>query len=272
MLTKSFCLLVGIFATFTVANAGDDGWVPVATPTIVNEPATTVYYPPSSTASYAAPVDTYCMPQTQVMTQRRYWAAKPVYETSEREERVVVRKPVYDTSYREEKYLVRKPVVETAEREETYTVLKPVYETSEREQRVQVCKPIYETQLQNRYVTQYMPYVSYQPTYLGWGVWGQTAVTAYAPQVMAQQVPIQTVRYAMEEEVRKQPVTTMKYVEEHQTRKVPVTTTRWVEEEKSRSIPQTTVRFEESVEVRKVPTTTMRIQWEERTEWVAAGS
>ena len=42
--------------------------------------------------------------------------ARPVTETSEREERYIVSRPVYEAAERENRYIVQRPVMETAER------------------------------------------------------------------------------------------------------------------------------------------------------------
>ena len=181
----------------SAATAADaDGWYPA--------PVTqTVYYPQPTTVYYAQPATAMGTSSTPVYTERKYWVAKPVTETTQHEEKVIVRKPVVETVEHEEKYIVRKPVIETSQREETRTVWKPVVETAEHEQRVIVQRPVYETATQTSYVTQYTPMTAYQPVYLGWGRWGQQATTYYAPQVTAVQSPVQTVRYQSQEEVPK---------------------------------------------------------------------
>src|SRR5262249_57253214 len=108
----------------------------------------------------------------------------------------------------EEKVIVRKPVIETADREETRIVFKPVYETVEQEQHVTVNRPVTQQATQTYYVTQYTPYTTYQPVYLGlFGGWTQMPTTAYMPQTVAQQVPVQTVHYVPETDVLTAPVT-----------------------------------------------------------------
>jgi hypothetical protein len=299
------CTAMVCFLSIARTVTADDGWY--APPILESLPATqTVYYPSATVVNYpetgitydapastsvATPITTYytpnvpvapttvyyasaassCVASAPIYTERHYWVAKPATETTEREEKVIVRKPVVETSQREEKVIVRKPVIETAEHEETRIVYKPVYETAEQEQRVIVNRPVYESAVQTNYITQYTPYVTYMPVRNGWFRWSEVATTNYAPQVVAQQTPVQTVRYVPQEEVRKVPVTTMKYVEEQQTYKVPVTTEKWVEEEQTRTVPVTTIRYEEQEQVRKVPITTVRTEYEQRTELVPAG-
>src|SRR5690606_27762001 len=106
MPTTRPCLIMAVLltcstsATMTSVTRASDGWE-AATTTVVNYPVTTayypqtVYYPPATTTYYAAPVvasptTTYYAPQTPVYTERKYWVAKPVYETSEREEQITV--------------------------------------------------------------------------------------------------------------------------------------------------------------------------------------
>ena len=57
---------------------------------------------------------------------RSYDVVRNVYETAEREERVVVARPVYETQEREERTIVQRPVTETSEREEYYNVMEQV--------------------------------------------------------------------------------------------------------------------------------------------------
>ena len=58
--------------------------------------------------------------------------AKPVYETSEREESYVVEQPVWEERIEDRSYDVVRNVYETQEREERYVVNRPVWETEER--------------------------------------------------------------------------------------------------------------------------------------------
>jgi hypothetical protein len=164
------------FLSIARTATADDGWY--TAPILESPPATqTVYYPSATVVNYpetaitydapastnvATPITTYYASSVPVApttvyyapssvasvpfyTERHYWVAKPVIETAEREEKVIVRKPVVETSQREEKVIVRKPVIETAEHEETRIVYKPVYETAEQEQRVIVNCPVYES-------------------------------------------------------------------------------------------------------------------------------
>ena len=60
---------------------------------------------------------------------------RPISETVEREERVVVLRPVVETTQQQERVIVRKAVVETSDARERVIVRRPVYETAEREER-----------------------------------------------------------------------------------------------------------------------------------------
>ncbi len=156
---------IGIFGFFVTSGGIAQAYCDCQAAPVATAPATAA---PSLAYDVAPQSYAAAMPTT---VEHRYLVAKPVYETSYREEHFTVRKPVVETAEREESYTVRKPIVETAEREETYTVRKPVYETSEREEHYTVLRPVVETAEREERSTAYVPSTSCQVAYIGGGVW-----------------------------------------------------------------------------------------------------
>jgi hypothetical protein len=219
--------------------------------------------------------------------------AKPVIETSVREETYTVQKPVYETQFRdnsytrikyiqetgerEEVYTVNKPVYETGEREETYTVMKPVYETSSRVENYTVMRPV--TTCQTRYVDQgFMAQQtvmkpSWPATRLHWSGGGTavdpaTGLAVYQrPGLYWEQTPRGTyeVQNVWQPNVVPQQVQTTNYVPQVESRAVPVTTVRYQPETVVRKVPVQTCRIEQQQIVKKVPITVMK-PVEERVE------
>ncbi|HWA98026.1 MAG TPA: hypothetical protein VG713_06015, partial [Pirellulales bacterium] len=106
MIRLTIVLVIAV-STFSVqpALADDVCCGSVAAP-VVTAPAPTVsYYAPTTSyyapaTSFYAPTTAYYAPATNYVA-RKYYVAKPVIETVEREERVTVRRPVIETVERE---------------------------------------------------------------------------------------------------------------------------------------------------------------------------
>lgn len=217
--------------------------------------------------------------------EHRYTVQKPVVETSEREEVYTVQKPVTETAEREEVYTVMKPVYETAYRTEYRTVMQPVvtnhtqYVDRGCMSQQMVFKPdAPSTRLAWQSGGCAVDPVTGQTTYRRAGLyWTQTPSctgkyqvqqvwhpnivaqtvqqTAYMPQTVAQQVPMQVCKYVPEQVVRKVPVQVCRMVTEQHTRKVPVTTYKTVCEERVEQVPYQVCRMVAEQQTIRVPRT-----------------
>jgi len=222
-----------------------------------------------------------------------YTVQRPVYETSERQEVYTVQRPVYETAEREETYTVMKPVYETSYRTECRTVYQPVTTCQTRyvdqgcyaDQ--MVLKPSWPSskltwQSGGCAVDPVTGQTTYQKAGLYWAqtqhgkyevqkVWQPNIVpqqyqqTAYVPQTVSQQIPVQVCKMVPEQVVRKIPYQVCRMVTEQQVRKVPVTTCRMVTEQCVRKVPVTTCKMVYEERVEQVPYQVCRMVAQQQT-------
>ena len=238
--------------------------------------------------------------------EERYLVRRPIVETSYVEQQVQETSYQTVTEMKEQRWLVEKPVVETQYREQQYLVKKPVTQTYMQTENVTTLKPvtIRETQYvpgaavsdqfvlesgRNRlrwlrpgtYVDPVTGAVQHKRAGLHWVPDQQLAIrsnvvptlleqqvdrTAYSPETVQVQRPVQLTQYVDQIETRKVPVQVSKTSREIMVTQTPVTVQKPVTNTSTRRVPVQEVKYREEVLVRRVPVTETTYQRVENVE------
>ena len=229
-----------------------------------------------------------------------YRVYRPVVETKYREREIKETSYETTTEMREEKYRVRRPVIEVEYRQQDVCVRRPVTETRMKTENVTTYKPvnIRESALvpgveyENRWVMdrqtrrlRWLPRGCYLDPNTGDVVFRSSGLrwvpnqnvrlqqtarptlelkefdrTAYVPETVQKQTPIDITRYVDEVQTRKYPVQVQRTKEEMHVVKVPYKVHRPVTKTKTERIPYEQVTYKLEQHVRKVPVT--ETKWE----------
>ena len=238
--------------------------------------------------------------------EERFLVRRPVVETSYveqqlqetsyqtvtemKEQRWLIEKPVVETEYREERYLVKKPVTKTYLQKENVTQFKPVaIRETEYIPSATVSNDVVLESGRNRlrwlrpgiYVDPTTGYSRYKNAGLHWVPDQQLAVrtsvspawleqqvdrTAYSPETVQIERPVQMTEYVDQIETRKVPVRVSKTSREIMVTKTPVTVRKPVTSTRTRKVPVREIKYHEEILVRRVPVTETTYQRVEQVE------